>query len=142
MSLTSWHIALIALETGIYRVTLRGTLGENGLAGARMDVVAENGNLRLMESVLFEPDAQGNLVSLIINLEAACTDLEVRVWVSEKSDLAVSMIEIAPWREDCGLGNSESVNIFSSHVDIESGGLRHRRKAESQERTRSVHRMI
>lgn len=88
----------IPLVAGHYRVVIRGALGENGLAGARMDVAVNQGRLILAESALGEPDVDGCLVVLPISLDAPCTDLEIRVWVSESTDLQVSMIEIAPWQ--------------------------------------------
>lgn len=88
----------IPLDAGQYRVVIRGALGEHGLAGARMDVVVDKGGLILGESVLSEPDENGNFVALLISLDKPCTDLEVRVWVSESTDLQVSIIEIAPWQ--------------------------------------------
>lgn len=87
----------IPLDAGRYQVLIRGAVGARGLAGARMDVGVNKGGYILGESVLSVPDEQGNFVTLFINLDTPCTDLEVRVWVSGDSDLKVSMIEIAPW---------------------------------------------
>lgn len=88
----------IPLGAGQYQVVICGALGENALTGARMDVVVNKGGLILGESVLSDPDENGNFVALLISLDAPCTDLEVRVWVSIDTDLQVSMIEIAPWQ--------------------------------------------
>ena len=87
----------IPLDAGRYQVLIRGAVGARGLAGAHMDVAVNKGGYILGESVLSVPDEQGNFVTLLINLDTPCTDLEVRVWVSGDSDLKVSMIEIAPW---------------------------------------------
>ena len=86
----------IPLDAGQYWVVIRGALGENGLAGARMDVVIDKGGVILGESVLSTPGENGNFVALLISLEKPCTDLEVRVWVGKSTDLHVSMIEISP----------------------------------------------
>ncbi len=85
------------MDAGRYQVLIRGAVGARGLAGAHMDVAVNKGRYILGESVLSVPDEQGNFVTLLINLDTPCTDLEVRVWVSGDSDLKVSMIEIAPW---------------------------------------------
>ena len=93
----------IPLAAGQYRVAIRGVPGDNGVAGANMDVAFDQGRLILAESALGEPDVDGCLVSLPIALDAPCTDLEVRVWVGEDTDLTVSMICIEPWQ-----GNQDS----------------------------------
>ncbi|WP_262966472.1 glycosyltransferase [Methylobacter psychrophilus] len=98
----------ISLVAGKYLVNIRGTVKERGLAGAHMDVATDKGSVILGQSVLNNPDDFGNFVSLVIYLDKHCTDLEVRVWVSEKSDLKVSMIEIAPWHDDLEIGNTDS----------------------------------
>jgi glycosyltransferase involved in cell wall biosynthesis len=87
----------LALAAGQYRVLIRGTLGANGLAGARMDAVANRGELILGEAALGAPDDDGCLVTLTISLEAPCADLETRVWVEELSELTISMVEIHPF---------------------------------------------
>jgi glycosyltransferase involved in cell wall biosynthesis len=86
----------IPLAAGWYRVTLRGALGEKGLGAARMDVVCDQNLRSLGEVVLSEPDDTGCFVTLPIELTSACTDLEVRVWVSESTELEVASLEIVP----------------------------------------------
>lgn len=88
----------VSLDAGQYRVAIHGRSGTNSLADVNMDVVVNKGQLVLGESVLTDSDARGNLVELCISLDVPCTDLEVRVWVDEKSDLQISMIEITPWQ--------------------------------------------
>jgi glycosyltransferase involved in cell wall biosynthesis len=90
----------IPLAAGRYQVVVRGALGENGAAGARMDVAVDQGSLILGESMLNESGSDGCIVTLPIALDTPCTDLEIRVWVSEGSELRISMIEIAPWRDE------------------------------------------
>ena len=101
----------IPLAAGHHRVTIRGALGEHGLAGARMDVVIDKGGHVLGESVLGEPDENGNFVALLISLDTPCFDLETRIWVSDLTDLQVSMIEIAPWQGEKEAKNTEPVVI-------------------------------
>lgn len=101
----------IPLDAGQYQVVIRGQLGKNGAAGARMDVAVDKGDCILGESGLSEPDESDKFVSLLISLDAPCTDLEVRVWVSEDTDLQVSMIEIAPWQINQKVSNTNLETI-------------------------------
>jgi hypothetical protein len=86
----------IPLAAGWYRVTLRGALGENGLGAARMDVVCDQDTRKLGELVLSEPDDTGCFGTLAIELTSPCSDLEVRVWVSENTEMEIATLEIAP----------------------------------------------
>ena len=87
------------LVAGHYQVVIRGALGKNGAAGARMDVVVDKSTLVVAESALHKSDMDGCLVSLQISLDAPCTDLEVRVWVEATSDVTISLLEIQPASE-------------------------------------------
>jgi hypothetical protein len=89
----------IPLAAGLYQVAIRGALGKNGAAGAHMDVAADVGQRVLGASAFGQPVAGACLISLPIFLDVPCTDLEVRVWVGEDTDLSVSMIEISPIQE-------------------------------------------
>ncbi len=99
----------ISLAANHYRVVICGTLGENGLQGARMEVTVNQGNHIIGRSALNEPDDNGILVMLTITLVVPCNDLEIRVWVNDDTDLQISMIEIAPWQ-----GEQETVSIESA----------------------------
>lgn len=90
----------IPLAAGRYQVVIRGEIGEHGAAGARMDVAVDQGGLILGESVLDESAQDGCIVALPILLDKPCTDLEIRVWVNDASQLHVSLIEIAPWQDE------------------------------------------
>lgn len=90
----------IPLAAGRYIVAIFGALGVNGAVGARMDVAVGQGSRILGESMLGESGSDGCLVSLQIELESSCTDLEIRVWVNKSSELRVSLIEIAPCEEE------------------------------------------
>lgn len=113
------HGPYLALAAGKYRVVIRGVLGETGAAAARMDVAIDKGNLILAESVLGEPVADGCLVSLPIALDAPCSDLEVRVWVDDDTDLTVLMISIEPWQgnQDSGEAVPEVTAIVGEFLD-------------------------
>ena len=87
----------VSLTAGRYLILVRGALGEGGLGGAHMDVVASRGSLVLAERVLEDPADGGCFVALLIVLNASLSDVEVRVMVSADSDLQISMIEISKW---------------------------------------------
>ena len=95
----------ISLAAGQYLVTIRGSAGENGLARARMDVAIDKGQFIVAESSLHEPDEDGCLTRVPISLDSHCTDLELRIWVNEKTDVQVSMIEIMPWTDEQAAAN-------------------------------------
>lgn len=103
----------VPLAAGDYLVKIRGRIGKNGLAGAHVDAVVKQGSLILSQSFLNDVDEDVNLAVLHISLNEPCTDLEVRVWVSENSDLEISMLEVAPY-------NFDGVRIFSC-ADIRFG---------------------
>lgn len=84
----------VPLIQGVYHVTIRGTLGAGGLAGAYMDAVANKGALVLAEAPLEVPREDGSLITLSMSLTVSCSDFEVRVWVSDKTDIKISMIEL------------------------------------------------
>jgi glycosyltransferase involved in cell wall biosynthesis len=88
----------IALAAGQYRVMIHGTLGENGVAGARMDVAVGKGTRILAHSALGKSDKSGCLVALPISLDTPCIDLEVRVWVEAVSNATISLLEIQPFQ--------------------------------------------
>lgn len=90
----------ISLNAGQYQVTMLGTSGENGLGGAHIDVAVNKGSLVLAEAVLSEPDKNNCLATLLISLDTACTDFEIRVWVSANTELYVHMLEITPWQSE------------------------------------------
>lgn len=92
------HGPYLGLAAGRYQVVVRGTIGGNGVAGARVDVAVDQGRLILGEVSLDESVQDGCIIALPISLNKPCTDLEVRVWVSSASQLRISLIEIAPWQ--------------------------------------------
>lgn len=87
------------------------------IGGSRMDVAVNGGTVILGESPLSEVDSDGCMVSLPITLDESCSDLEIRVWVDDKSDISISLIEIVP------LPSSESIinNIIDN--DTEAGNM-------------------
>ncbi|WP_434110959.1 glycosyltransferase [Paraburkholderia caffeinilytica] len=86
----------IALAAGEYRVVIHGFAGKGNRAGAKFDVSVNQASLILGTSDLGEADKDGVLVTQTITLDAACKDLEVRVWVQDHSDVTISLLEIQP----------------------------------------------
>lgn len=100
----------IALAAGQYRVVIHGTFGENGLAGARMDVTVDKGAHILGQSALGKPDKGDCLVALPISLDASYDDFEVRMWVEAASNVTISLLEIQQLRSS-GIESSASPPI-------------------------------
>lgn len=86
----------LPLESGQYQIFIRGIVGDHGVAGARIDAAVEGGTRILAESALHLPDEAGKLSELHITLDKPCTDLEIRVWVEEASEVTISLLEIQP----------------------------------------------
>ncbi|MGF6641444.1 glycosyltransferase involved in cell wall biosynthesis [Paraburkholderia sp. MM6662-R1] len=101
------HGPYLAMAAGKHQVTIRGAVGAGGLAEASVDVAVDQGRLVLGESVLGQVN-DDCLASLVISLERAYDDLEVRVWVGESSELSISAVEIAPWLGEHEMGTVES----------------------------------
>lgn len=115
------HGPYLALAAGYYKVILHGTTGLDNLSEVRVDVVVDNGRLTIGESALSGPDNGGCLAMLPIALHTACTDLEVRVWVNNDTDLQISMIEIAPCDFDGIHRFSGSDNRFGTKTGLRTG---------------------
>jgi hypothetical protein len=88
------HGPYISLEAGNYRVVIRGAIGTNTDAGAFMDIVFNNGDSVIAETLLPSPDMNGQIIVFPFSLEKRCSDLEIRILVNESSTLAISSIDI------------------------------------------------
>lgn len=108
----------IPLEPGCYCVVIHGSCGAESLADARMDVAIDKGNITLVESALNETDSNGCLAVVPISLDQPCTDFEVRIWVSELTDLQVSMIEIVPWQDEPVISQIVSKDIEQKTAQV------------------------
>jgi glycosyltransferase involved in cell wall biosynthesis len=86
----------IPLAAGEYRVVIYGFSGKENRAEAKFDVSVNQASVILGASNLGEADKDGVLATQKITLDAACKDLEVRVWVQDHSDLTISLLEIYP----------------------------------------------
>lgn len=115
----------LALAAGQYLIKIKGLVRAGGLSGARMDAVIDKGSVILTESMLTEPGTDGFLAIVPISLDQPCTDLEVRVWVSEQTDLQVSMIEIAPWQDEPVISQIVSKDIEQkvAHVSTSTSSV-------------------
>jgi len=86
----------VCLDAGKYQVVINGVVGEQGLSAALMDVVAQKGVLVLAAAMLSGRPSENWKFSQIITLDTVCTDLEVRVWVTESTNLKILSINIIP----------------------------------------------
>jgi glycosyltransferase involved in cell wall biosynthesis len=86
----------IPLANGRYRVSVMGSVGENGAPGAIMEVAMQSGTLVLGRTAPESPYAVDRVFVLDINVERPCIDLEVRIAITERDELKVLMIAIAP----------------------------------------------
>lgn len=84
----------ISLTAGDYQVLIRGEIGGSDLVGVRADICVNAGADVLAETVLDNPDENGNFAILNVSLEFPCTDFEIRVWVGAESNLTISSIKI------------------------------------------------
>lgn len=80
------------VPAGRYRLTVEGWLRR--AAGARVDLTSAKGQTLLGESLLDAADTTGPerpiYFALDFSLQQPCEDLEVRVWVTEESDLTIN----------------------------------------------------
>ncbi|MBC7750487.1 MAG: glycosyltransferase, partial [Candidatus Saccharibacteria bacterium] len=90
----------LKLDAGRYQLIILGESDVNSLAGARIDIAVDKGNRIIGEGVLTASDQSGCLLDMLVNLDEQCTDLEVRIWVSENTDLTISMIEISRRKDE------------------------------------------
>jgi Glycosyl transferases group 1 len=101
----------IPLSIGRHTVVIYGEVGEKGIAGASMDVASKQGSLTHGGVLLSEREVNGIVASLEITLDEKCTDLEVRVFVTDQSDLLVSKIAITPFVDEV-LDNLPALNVI------------------------------
>lgn len=114
----------IPLAAGQYYVLIHCVLGENGFAGARMDVVAERGNRIFTDVLLDESLENGGYLKVPISLDSPCNDLEIRIFVTNQSALQISAIEIVPWQfdETNNLINNPFVDdVLADTSDVDGG---------------------
>jgi hypothetical protein len=89
----------IALVAGQYQVVIHCKVGERGLAGAGMDIVADGGNCVFARCTIDMLENDGLLLVSPIMLTKSYSDIEIRVWVTDKTDLQIMTIEIKPWQQ-------------------------------------------
>lgn len=90
------HGPYLDLKPGSYVAEIRGSVGRFGLGDARADICTDGGNTVLVERSLETPDAgrEGVLAALHFTLKQPRKGLEVRVLVSDFSDLRIGMVEL------------------------------------------------
>jgi glycosyltransferase involved in cell wall biosynthesis len=85
----------ISLSAGNYRVVINGIFDIEKISDAWVDIVVDKGKTTLIKSVLSE-NFDHMSISLLIDLKTSCSDLEIRVWVDDVSDITIGLIEIVP----------------------------------------------
>jgi hypothetical protein len=110
----------MAMPAGNYNITIKGV--STMISGARMDVAVNGGSIILGESPLGEADSDGCMVSLPITLDESCSDLEIRVWVDDISDITIGLIEIIP-EEPVAVEENNHVLLDESEIVSETESL-------------------
>jgi glycosyltransferase involved in cell wall biosynthesis len=98
-----------SLPAGRYHLTMVGTA--KCMGGARMDVVCEKAQRRLLHKELNGIGVGQWQIVVSFTLESPVSDLEFRLWVDEDSELTLEGISISPVAEsqpDSALGNEKS----------------------------------
>lgn len=123
------HGPYIGLSAGTYRATVLGNVtGPGGVGGAWMDAAVPidrlKGAMQLAKAPLVAGSEQSGLLGEVtFTLNAYTEDLEVRVWVSERSELLVTGIQINNVPEDAG-GADLSASIRETSPVAGAGGMR------------------
>lgn len=81
------------LEAGQHHFTLQGE-AEYWTGQELLDIVCDQGRRKLLHVNLPKGEHGQYQVEHELNLQNACNDVEVRVWVSEKSNIVLHMIDI------------------------------------------------
>jgi glycosyltransferase involved in cell wall biosynthesis len=94
----------IPLAAGVYELRVFGIVGAGRMGNARLDIAVERGvrllaTKRLLESGHAAADEALPIAILKFTLENACDDLEVRLWVSDTSEISVSRIAFSELEE-------------------------------------------
>jgi glycosyltransferase involved in cell wall biosynthesis len=91
------HGPFIAVGQGSYKAIIKGEMGSGGSGNAKADIAINSGTRILSEIDIASITADGTLAELFFRVpEGGCSDLEVRVQVSEKSDILISVVKLAP----------------------------------------------
>lgn len=84
----------IPIVANMYRVNIYGTLDKFGLNGAYMDMSVAKGNFIVDKFIFGKTDENGCMLSVLVTLDVAYDDFEIRIWVSEGCILSVHKVEI------------------------------------------------
>lgn len=131
----------LPIKPSLYKVTIKGYVGNIGLNGAWLDIVVSGGKKVLAEGYLTAEPQQGEGVLAEFNLTITepWADIEVRVDVGCFSDLGISLIEIRQQNEVTGISahkmfaaekivglsslSSQKIvmGFWATHTDLQSG---------------------
>ena len=84
------------LAAGAYRAWLHLTVGVGNCTGSYADVVMDRVQQELGTAAVKSREPGDELIEIGFSVIGPCTDFEVRLWVTDQSDLAVSKVEIEP----------------------------------------------
>lgn len=123
----------IPLKKGDYRAIIHGKVGFGGTGGARADVVIKGATFFLAEAYL-QPGQNAQdapLATLDFSLDENCTDLEIRFFAEEETDVQVSLVEIRnssaqPDRPASGNGKHRTARPQRALPPAPSKGVEHR----------------
>jgi len=85
-----------SVAPGKYRAQIFGEVGNGGVGPANFEIVIAGGSKMLAKSDMNSKDGMVGDVLFEVP-EEGCTDLEVRVWVGEHSDILVSELALKPY---------------------------------------------
>lgn len=87
----------ISVAPGRYAAVIYGDIGAGGAGHANADVAIKSGSSILAKTLIISADSAGIVAKMLFTIpEEGCTDLEVRVWVGDRSDIGVSKINLMP----------------------------------------------
>ena len=85
----------VDLPAGKFNVIIHGSLKTND-SGAHYDITTGNGNNVHAIADLNEVGENIVLVNMHVMLEVPCNDFEIRVWITDQTEISISLIEIIP----------------------------------------------
>ncbi|MBK3741077.1 glycosyltransferase [Paraburkholderia aspalathi] len=104
----------IPLSAGAYELQIFGKVTAGRVGNARLEVAVNRGGRLLAVEPLQEvghpaDDASSRIAALKFMLEYACDDLEVRLWVSDKSEITVSRIAVSDLNEEHAVSEAAAI---------------------------------
>lgn len=90
----------IALEPGKYQVTLHGRWNKSSSDTAFIECANDQGRSIVFHKKLNQISFRNGIATLSVSLLQGSTDFEVRIWIDEKTEIEISMIEIKGFEEE------------------------------------------